>query len=72
VREAALVGTSHLKMMLEGGPAGDLEAIAFHMGDMVEKVERRRVDILFYVERREWRDSTHIQLRIRDVRLAGQ
>ena len=39
VREAAIVGSAHLKMTLAGGPGGGLEAIAFRMGDMAPEVE---------------------------------
>jgi single-stranded-DNA-specific exonuclease len=72
VQFASLVGTSHLKMIFAGGPGVELEAIAFRMGDMLQEVEKRQVDILFYVERREWRDESHLQLRVRDVRVAQQ
>jgi single-stranded-DNA-specific exonuclease len=71
VLSASLVGTWHLKMILAGGPGVGLEAIAFRMGEMLPEVEKRRVDILFYIERREWRDESHLQLRVRDLRVTA-
>jgi len=64
---------SHIKLMLAdrtniSGMA--VEAVAFRFGHLAEAIKRRqRVDILFYIERREWKGDTHLQLRVRDMRV---
>lgn len=72
VRDVSVVGETHLKMLLADGPGTPpLEAIAFRMGYRVGELTRdRRVDILFHIERREWKEETHLQLRVRELRLA--
>ena len=75
VLDAFPVGdTAHIKLMLadrtniSGTP---LEAIAFRMSHKLEEIKKqRRVDVLFHVERREWRGQEHLQLRVRDLRLS--
>jgi single-stranded-DNA-specific exonuclease len=65
---------SHIKLMLAdrtniSGMA--VEAVAFRFGHLAEAIKRRpRVDILFYIERREWKGDTHLQLRVRDMRVS--
>jgi len=66
--------TAHLKLWLEDATTsqkGTLEAIAFRMAHQADWIRRHRdLDVLFYIERREWKDDVHLQLRIRDVRPA--
>ena len=70
VRDVSVVGETHLKMVLADGPgARAFEAIAFRMGYRLGELARNRpVDVLFHIERREWREETHLQLRVRDLR----
>jgi single-stranded-DNA-specific exonuclease len=74
--EVGLTGDgAHLKLMVADHSnisRAPIETIAFRMGHMLDMVKRhRRVDILFYIERREWRGDSHLQLRLRDLRLAA-
>lgn len=63
---------AHLKLMLEDATIsqrGPIEAIAFRMGHLADAIKRRRhLDILFYIERREWNGDVHLQLRIKDLK----
>lgn len=63
---------SHLKLMLSdaGSMGGRLvEAIGFRFGHLAETLRRSpKVDVLFSIERREWRGDRHLQLRLKDVR----
>lgn len=75
VLDAYHVGeTAHLKLMLADRTnisGAGIEAIAFRMGHKLDEIrEHRRVDILFYIERREWRGDSHLQLRLRDILLS--
>src|SRR5207244_1231156 len=67
--------TAHLKLMLADRTnisGAGIEAIAFRMGYMLDSIKKhRRVDILFHIERREWRGDSHLQLRLRDLRLSS-
>ena len=47
-----------------------LEAVAFRTGHLLEAIKRRgRVDLLFQIERREWRGDVHLQLKVKDLRV---
>ncbi len=75
VLDAYHVGaTAHLKLMLADRTnisGAGIEAIAFRMGHMLDPIKRdRRVDILFHIERREWRGDSHLQLRLRDLHIS--
>ncbi|MEO6458417.1 MAG: single-stranded-DNA-specific exonuclease RecJ, partial [Chloroflexia bacterium] len=74
-REAQTVGDgSHLKLHLADAPpaAGrPVEAIAFGFGRFAELIRRRPVvDLLFTMERREWRGEKHLQLRVKDIKVS--
>jgi single-stranded-DNA-specific exonuclease len=66
----------HLKLMVADHATinrAPIEAIGFRMGHMLEAIKKqRRVDILFHIERREWRGDSHLQLRLRDLHLSAQ
>jgi single-stranded-DNA-specific exonuclease len=72
--DAAVVGGTHLKLMLADTTnisRSPVEAIAFRMGHLAEVIKRNpRVDLLFYIERREWRGDVHLQLRVRDLQVS--
>jgi single-stranded-DNA-specific exonuclease len=76
VLEASPVGDSaaHLKLQLADQSSilnGGVEAIAFRNGHLIEAIRRwPRVDVLFYIERREWREHVHLQLRVKDIRVS--
>lgn len=66
---------AHLKLIVadaENGHSGrPLEAIAFRFGHLAEIVQRRgTVDLIYSVERREWKGDTHLQLKVKDIRCA--
>ena len=74
-REAQTVGDgSHLKLHLTDAPPTSgrpIEAIAFGFGRLAELIRRRPVvDLLFTIERREWRGEKHLQLRVKDIRIS--
>lgn len=73
-REAQTVGDgSHLKLHVADAPPASgrpVEAIAFGFGRLAEAIRRRPVvDLLFTIERREWRGEKHLQLRVKDIKL---
>ena len=46
-----------------------MEAVAFRTGHMLDAIKRRgRVDLLFQIERREWKGDIHLQLKVKDMR----
>jgi single-stranded-DNA-specific exonuclease len=65
---------AHLKLVLadQTNISGmGIEAIAFRSGHLTEAIKRRpRVDLLFYIERRDWKGDVHLQLRVRDIRIS--
>ncbi|MEO8285547.1 MAG: single-stranded-DNA-specific exonuclease RecJ [Chloroflexota bacterium] len=62
----------HLKLMLADQGSSTrtpVEAIAFRTGHMLEAIKRKgRVDVLFQIERREWKGNIHLQLKVKDLR----
>ncbi|MBF6614772.1 MAG: single-stranded-DNA-specific exonuclease RecJ [Chloroflexi bacterium] len=66
--------SAHLKLLLADQTnisRSPVEAIAFRTAYMAEAIKRSpRLDILFYIERREWKGDVHLQLRLRDLRLS--
>lgn len=67
--------SAHLKLIVADGHNGHssrpLEAMAFRYGHLAETIRRRgTVDIIYSVERREWKGESHLQLRVRDIRCA--
>jgi single-stranded-DNA-specific exonuclease len=64
---------SHLKLLLSGnlnGARPPVEAVAFRTGQHYEMIRRKgRVDLLFSIERREWKGDVHLQLKVRDMRI---
>jgi len=64
---------AHLKLLLADQTnisRMPVEAIAFRTGHMMDAIKRRgRVDILFQIERREWKGDVHLQLKVKDLRV---
>lgn len=70
VRNARVVGESHLKLYLQQGGRA-MPAIAFGMGDRV-LAEGARIDVLYSLLASEWNGNRTMELRIRDIRPAKQ
>jgi single-stranded-DNA-specific exonuclease len=76
VLDASPVGDSaaHLKLILADDTSvlnGGIEAIAFRSGHLLEAIRRRpRVDVLFRIERREWKGDVHLQLGVKDIKIS--
>jgi single-stranded-DNA-specific exonuclease len=74
VVSASTVGDNdaHLKLIVADRNNGHapLEAIAFRYGYMAENARRKgQVDLVYFIERREWKGNTHLQLRIKDIKV---
>jgi single-stranded-DNA-specific exonuclease len=63
---------AHLKLLLADQTnisKMPVEAIAFRTGHMLDAIKRRgRVDLLFQIERRDWKGDVHLQLKVKDLR----
>jgi single-stranded-DNA-specific exonuclease len=63
----------HLKLMLADSTninRAPVEAVAFRTGHMLDAIKRRgRVDLLFQIERRDWKGDVHLQLKVKDLRV---
>jgi single-stranded-DNA-specific exonuclease len=69
---ARTVGGSHLKVRLTGA-GGGLDAIGFGLAERhpPEAVEARPHDVLFRLERNEWRGAVTPQAKLADLRPSG-
>ena len=76
VLDAQVMGQSgaHLKLVLASqpsGPSGEVEAIGWRMGHLLQQVRSRpRADLIFHIERDEFRGEMRLRARIRDIRLS--
>lgn len=72
VLEKRVVGESHLKLVLRQPGSVPLDSIGFRMGSLADTIDagNGRVDAVFTPELNEWKGSSRIQLRLRDVRVA--
>jgi single-stranded-DNA-specific exonuclease len=70
---ARTVGENHLKVRL-GGASGGLDAIGFGLAERhpPEAVEARPHDVLFRLERNEWRGTATPQAKLADLRPSGR
>jgi single-stranded-DNA-specific exonuclease len=63
----------HLKLMLADNTninRAPVEAVSFRTGHMLDAIKRRgRVDLLFQIERRDWKGDVHLQLKVKDLRV---
>lgn len=74
VVSASTVGDNdaHLKLIVADRNNGHapLEAIAFRYGYLAEQARRKgQADLVYSIERREWKGDTHLQLRVRDIKV---
>ena len=68
---ARIVGTNHMKLSTIpiGERVAPLPAIAFQMGECIERVKRGdRFDLCYQLEENYWRGKTEIQLNVKDLR----
>jgi single-stranded-DNA-specific exonuclease len=66
-------GGPHLKLTLadrDNGPAKEIVAMAYRQGYRADAIRRKpRVDIIYHIERHEWRGNVSVQLRVRDIQV---
>ena len=64
---------SHLKLLLADATninRSPVEAMVWRAGHMYETIrQRRHVDLLFGIERRDWKGDVHLQLKVKDIRI---
>jgi single-stranded-DNA-specific exonuclease len=68
VRDARVVGSSHLKLTLHDGRS-DRDAIAFGQGEWVKQMSPR-LDVVYSLGENEWNGQKRLQLLVRDLRPA--
>ncbi len=66
VREARLVGTEHLKLILSDGQVV-WDAIAFRQGSWLGSLPQR-IDVAYQLDARTWNGETRLQLNVKDLR----
>jgi single-stranded-DNA-specific exonuclease len=66
VREARVVGTEHLKLMLSDGSIV-WDAIAFRQASWVGSLPQR-IDVAYQLEARTWNGETRLQLNVKDIK----
>lgn len=69
VRDARLVGTEHLKLLLSDGQIV-WDAIAFRQGSWVGNIPKQ-IDVVYELEARTWNGKERLQLNVKDLRLAN-
>jgi single-stranded-DNA-specific exonuclease len=77
VLDARVIGETgaHLKLVLASQPAGpssEVEAIGWRMGFMLPQIRSKPcIDLLFNIERDEYRGESRLRAKIRDLRLSA-
>ncbi len=72
VKRAARVGNDHLKLRLEEGRFGGLEAIAFKRGELLSRLSPGvAVELAAHLDLHEFAGLESLQLRVRDLRSVG-
>ena len=66
VREARVVGTEHLKLMLSDGQVV-WDAIAFRQGSWMGNLPQR-IDVAYQLDARTWNGETRLQLNVKDIK----
>lgn len=71
VLEKRVVGENHLKLVVRQPGSVALDCIGFRMGGLAKALDagNGRIDAVFSPELNEWKGSSRIQLRLRDVRV---
>lgn len=69
VADARVVGTNHLKFVVEGGPAvGSMDAIAFRQAERLAAVTAaRRADLVCALRVNDWRGNRFLELQVVDL-----
>lgn len=64
---------SHLKLMLADQTninRSPVEAVVWRAGHLFDTIrQRKHIDLLFGIERRDWRGDVHLQLKVKDIRV---
>ncbi len=64
---------SHLKLLLADQTninRSPVEAVVWRAGHLFDTIrQRKHVDLLFGIERRDWRGDVHLQLKVKDIRV---
>lgn len=64
---------SHLKLLLADQSninRSPVEAVVWRAGHMYDVIrQRKRVDLLYGIERRDWKGDVHLQLKVKDIRV---
>ena len=69
VRSTRIVGKDHLKLRLEEGANGGIEAIAFKQAELEPEMHAGRViELAYHFERNEFSGNEYLELRVRDMR----
>lgn len=68
VRTHRIVGDDHLKLRLQEGRLGGLQAIAFKMAELAESVTRGPIEMAAHLERSEFAGLETLELRVRDMK----
>jgi single-stranded-DNA-specific exonuclease len=66
VREARIVGTDHLKLMLTDGQFM-MDAIAFRQGSWLASLPPR-IDVAYQLESQAWNGKTRLQMNVKDIK----
>jgi single-stranded-DNA-specific exonuclease len=66
VREARVVGTEHLKLLLSDGQIV-WDAIAFRQGSWAGNLPPR-IDVAYQLDARTWNGETRLQLNVKDIK----
>lgn len=69
VRDARIVGTDHLKLMVSDGQIV-MDAIAFRQGSWLDKLPPR-IDVAYQLEAQVWNGRTRLQLNVKDIQPAN-
>lgn len=64
VRDARVVGTEHLKLLLSDGPIA-WDAIAFRQASWIDHMPKQ-IDLVYQLEAREWNGEPRLQLNVKD------
>jgi single-stranded-DNA-specific exonuclease len=70
VRDARVVGTDHLRLMLSDGQVV-WDAIAFRQANWMEHLPPR-IDVAYQLEARTWNGDARLQLNVKDMRPASE
>jgi len=65
---AKIVGNNHLKLNITQG-AKTIPAIAFGMGEYLEKIKGKNFDILYHIEENFYNNVASLQLMIKDIKV---